>query len=165
MIRRAREAEALAAVNRSRAESGHPPLTIEDYRDFQRWKRRNALSGAIVGGLFLSGILWLLGKGMYGVYTDIRQHRAVHDGAKAATKPLTCDEGRRAVARKWQLLSTIRVHLDDNDPIARNINAQNALDDRKEQLQDQFEVELICAHPPQPATEEDREPIRPPVGH
>ena len=49
--------------------------------------------------------------------------------------------------QKWRVLSSIRVQLDDNDPIARNINAQSALDDRKNQLQDQFDVEMICAHP------------------
>jgi hypothetical protein len=161
MIRHVNEKEALAAVNRSRAESGYPPLTIEGHRDFLRWKRRSALQGAIVGGLLLAGMLWFLGKGVYGVYTDILQHRAAYDAAKAATESLTCDEARRAVAQKWQVLSSIRVQLDDNDPIARNLNAQNALDDQKKQVQDQFDVELICAHPAQLATEGARDPVRP----
>lgn len=150
MIRRVSEAEALAAVNRSRAESGHPPLTVEGHRDFLRWKRRNALPGAMVGVVLLGGMLWFLGKGVY----TVLQHKTARDAAQAASEPLTCEEVRRAVAQKWQVLSSIRVQLNDNDPISRNLNAQNALDDRKKQLQDQLDVEMICAHSAQLATEE-----------
>jgi len=56
-------------------------------------------------------------------------------------------EARRTVALKSRLLAGARVQLDAKDAMARKINAQSALDDRKERLQDEFDVEMICTYP------------------
>jgi hypothetical protein len=106
---------------------------------------RDQVLGAIAGVAIISPLFWLVGTGIRQIHADIQQRSAW----QARIHPLTCDEARRTVAEKWQVLSSISVQtlLADNDPIARNINAQRALDDQKEHLQDELEVEMTCTHP------------------
>ena len=138
------EGEAVANINRARAEAGIPPITVKEHRQFLRWKnRRNALAAAPSAAI-LGLILWYMGNGIRHVYLDFRHAQAVEHWKD---RPLTCVEATRVFDAKWKVETGVARTEGQYIPESGGETEARALRRQADWLNDKADLEMICSDP------------------